>query len=67
MLAGAHKRHNAPLSGAYELLVLVTYISLILVAVSSSLDHDQEQSTSTEKLVVNCCHSDVELLVTVLP
>ena len=47
--------------------MLVTYISLILVAVSSSLDHDQEQSTSTEKLVVNCCHGDVELLVTVLP
>ena len=46
--------------------MLVTYISLILVAVSSSLDHDQEQST-TEKLVVNCCHGDVELLVTVLP
>ena len=66
MLAGAHKRHNVPLSGAYELLVLVTCISLILVAVSSSLDHDQEQST-TEKLVVNCCHGDVELLVTVLP
>ena len=51
---------------------MVTYISLICVAVSSSLDHDQpigqEQSASTEKLVVKCYHDVVVMtMYNVLP